>query len=329
MVSLQSHWIVTMQIFQPTPHTSSHRVNSQFHTQTPISSQSGGYSKSLTSFPPPLRCPVFCEPLVYLFNKSLATSVVPRQWKQTSIRPVPKTATPLNHSDYRPISIALVLSRTLERIVVREFLYPAILDPPMPLSYGDQFAFRPTGSTTAALIALMQTITDLLTTNSFVCLTALDFSKAFDTVRHDTLLSKMVLLNILDVIYNRLADFFQDHEHCTKIWNINISDMVHVSANIIQGSAIGPVSYDINASDVSTVTPGNLMYKYADDTYLVIPTSNAQSRKTEVNHVAEWARKNNLKLNRVKSVEVIFNDRKRKQQIKIYRRWPTSSVSHK
>ena len=50
---------------------------------------------------------------------------------------------------------------------------------------GHQFAFRPTGSTTSALIALMRTITDLLATNSFFCLIALDFSKAFDTVCHD------------------------------------------------------------------------------------------------------------------------------------------------
>jgi len=62
MVSLQSHSTVTMQTFQPTPHTSSsHRVNSQFHTQTPKSSQSGGYSKSLTSFPPPLRGWIICQ----------------------------------------------------------------------------------------------------------------------------------------------------------------------------------------------------------------------------------------------------------------------------
>ena len=85
--------------------------------------------------------------------------------------------------------------------------------------------------------------------------------------------------------------------------------------SIIQGSAIGPVSYDINASDLSTVTPGNQMYKYADDTYLVIPTSNIQSREIELNHVAEWALKNNLKLNRTKTVEIIFRDRKRKQPI--------------
>ena len=78
----------------------------------------------------------------------------------------------------------------MERIVVREFLYPAILDPPIPLSFVDQYAFRPTGSTTAALIAVLQTITDLMATDPFVIVIALDFFKAFDTVRHNALLSK-------------------------------------------------------------------------------------------------------------------------------------------
>jgi len=40
------------------------------------------------------------------------------------------------------------------------------------------------------------------------------------------------------------------------------------------------------------------MHKFADDTYSVIPASNAQSREAELGHVAELAQKNNLKLNR-------------------------------
>jgi len=106
------------------------------------------------------------------------------------------------------LSITPVLCRTLGRTVVREFLYPAILDPLKPLSYVDQYAFRPTGSTTAALIALPQTITDLLETDPFVIVIALDFSKAFDTVRHNVLLNKIVLLNIPNSIYNWFVDFW-------------------------------------------------------------------------------------------------------------------------
>jgi len=66
----------------------------------------------------------------------------------------------------------------------------------------------------------------------------------------------MALLNIPDAIYNWLADFFQDHEHCTK-YGTATSQILQVSASIIQGDAIGPVSYGINASDLSIGVANN------------------------------------------------------------------------
>ena len=86
---------------------------------------------------------------------------------------------------------------------------------PAAPSFVDQYAFRPTRSTTAALIALLQTIADLMATDPFVIVIALDFSKAFDTVRHNATLNKMALLNIPDAIYNWLVNFFNDRKHCT------------------------------------------------------------------------------------------------------------------
>jgi len=63
------------------------------------------------------------------------------------------------------------------------------------------------------LVALLQTITDLMTTDPFVIVIALDFPRAFDTVKHNALLSKMVLLNIPDPIYNWLVDFFTHRKY--------------------------------------------------------------------------------------------------------------------
>ena len=85
-----------------------------------------------------LGAPVFCGPLIRLFNNSIVSSTVPKQWKSASITPVPKTAIPQEHTDFRPISITSVLSRTFERVIVREFIYPAILEPPAHLSCADQ-----------------------------------------------------------------------------------------------------------------------------------------------------------------------------------------------
>ena len=47
------------------------------------------------------------------------------------------------------------------------------------------------------------------------------------------------------------------------------------------------VSYVVNAANLTTVTPGNRLFKYADDTYIVIPASNVQSRVVELEHVAQ------------------------------------------
>jgi len=83
-----------------------------------------------------------------------------------------------------------VQSRLLERHIVRSFIYPALQQPPDGLFFWDEFGFRPTGSTTASLMALIRTVLTMLLSNAYVRVFALDVSKAFDTVRHATLIDR-------------------------------------------------------------------------------------------------------------------------------------------
>ena len=91
-----------------------------------------------------------------------------------------------------------VLSRSLEKYVVLNNIYPALRNPPPQLNFEfeDQFAFRPTGSTTAAIIAILHTVRSMLSTNEYVHVFAFDFSKAFDSVRHSTLISKLATMQL-------------------------------------------------------------------------------------------------------------------------------------
>ena len=110
-----------------------------------------------------LGAPVVAAPLAHLFHQSLATGVVLRQWKTAAITPIPNiAAAPALPSDFRPISITPVLSRSLERFVVRKFFYPALLKPCPSLDISDQFAFRASGSTTAAIAAMLHTVRSML-----------------------------------------------------------------------------------------------------------------------------------------------------------------------
>jgi len=96
----------------------------------------------------------------------------------------------------------------MERIVVRSYIYPAFNSFPPSIHLSDQFAFRPTGSTTLAVITLLRIITSILAYSTYVRVIVLDFSKAFDTVRHSTVLNKMSHVAIPDNVYNWIINFF-------------------------------------------------------------------------------------------------------------------------
>jgi len=104
--------------------------------------------------------PAFAAPLAILLNESISANVIPQQWKYATITPVPKITKPTQCSDFRPISVTSVFSKLTERYMVRSFIYPALLHPPPSLCFSDQFAFRSSGSTTAALVALLHTVGD-------------------------------------------------------------------------------------------------------------------------------------------------------------------------
>ena len=114
-----------------------------------------------------LAAPVFCEPITRLFNRSIAMSLSCPFSVESSIH-TPSTqgfrsSIPFQLL-YRPISITPILSRIMEKLIVRQFLYPTFSAPPSTLNFSNQFAFRPTGSTTAALIYIFHNVTQLLAT---------------------------------------------------------------------------------------------------------------------------------------------------------------------
>jgi len=61
-----------------------------------------------------------------------------------------------------------------------------------------------------------------------------------------------------------------------------------------------------------TKNGNNTLVKYADDTYLVVPADFISTRQDELHNIEQRSLANNLKLNRSKSLEVIFVDNRRK-----------------
>jgi len=162
--------------------------------------------------------------------------------------------------------------------------------------------------TTAALTKLIHQVTAMLESNPYVIVYAINFSKAFDTVRHSEHIDKYSKMELPDCVYNWLVDFFRAHTHSSRLGGVE-SEFIAISASIIQGSVVGPASYVVTGSDFRPLTPGNLMVKFADDTYLVIPSGYLVIRGPcveEIQHVGDWASTNNLRLNNVESMESVL-----------------------
>ena len=73
----------------------------------------------------------------------------------------------------------------------------------------------------------------------------------------------------------------------------------------MQGSVIGPFAYVINASNLRALYAHNKLNKYADDSYLIVPSINSHLVRDELDHISSWASTNNLVLNVAKSKEMI------------------------
>lgn len=94
-----------------------------------------------------VTAPAIAKSLCHLFNLSLHSGVVPREWKTTKIIPVPKSKSggSVSFGDFCPISVLPVIGKVFESLVhsqVYDYLQ----------HHGIQSGFRPKHSTHDVLL---------------------------------------------------------------------------------------------------------------------------------------------------------------------------------
>jgi hypothetical protein len=193
------------------------------------------------------------------------------------------------------------LSRLFGRILVCNYIATKI-----PLEVlNNQFAFRATGSTTAALIAINHSIATTLEENQYARAVLFDFSKAFDRVDHDVLFNKLSRLPLPTKIFRLIISFLSERKQYTLI-NGNQSLPAPINMGIIQGSVLGPTLFTILVNDIRPLNKINHLIKYADDLTLIYSPKSPISIEDEVNNIINWSLTNKLAINYKKTKEIIF-----------------------
>ena len=129
-----------------------------------------------------------CNPLADLFNLSFSSGKFPSVLKIAKVVPVYKKDSKLDYQNYRPISLLSNVEKVLEKLMYKR-LYKFLYD--NNILYDLRFDFRQNFSATHALINLTENLRQALDEGQIGCGIFLVLQKAFDTVEHEILLSKL------------------------------------------------------------------------------------------------------------------------------------------
>jgi hypothetical protein len=202
-------------------------------------------------------------PLQVIFTQTLATGCLPKEWQVSRVSPIFKKGSKLDMENYRPVSLTVVACRILERII-RDHVLAFVLSNQQISSA--QHGFLPRRSTTTNLLKFLDTVTRKIDAGESVNAIYLDIAKAFDTIPHDGLLSKLNSLGMSEKIFSWVKCFLRSRTQYVSIGAAQ-SGKVHVSSGVPQGSVVGPLLFLIYF-EAAAVTGRTSLLKFADDSKL-------------------------------------------------------------
>ena len=147
---------------------------------------------------------IFTSVIGTLWNKSLAQQKWPSRWKEANIKPLAVNI-PSEYADFRGINVTPVIARCFKRTVHYIFNKNCIED----FLNDSQFAYRRGGSCVNALLKMQHSFLAALDKKDTLAVRmfTMDFSKAFDNVKHHLLVEKLKNSPLNPYIVNWFVSF--------------------------------------------------------------------------------------------------------------------------
>ena len=221
--------------------------------------------------------------------------------------------------NYRPISLLPAVSKVIEKVV---FIQVYDYFDKNRLFYKNQYGFRKLHSTELASLEISDIICEGMDKGKIPLSIFLDLSKAFDTLDHQILLSKLKYYGLDNTALNWFKSYLTDRTQYVEFDNVH-SETRTIKTGVPQGSILGPLLFIIYMNDIHIASDKFHAILYADDTNLVsslcsfnVNISNNGSQdvsnlSASINHelqqITHWLEINKLSLNIKKTKFMVFH----------------------
>ena len=183
-----------------------------------------------------------------------------------------------------------------------------------------QSGFRPNHSTEDVLIRTVEDRRRDVDQGKAIAAVFIDFSKAFDSIEHSLMLTKLQSIGV----NNKALDWFKDYltnRRQRVVVDGHVSSWSLVQQGVPQGSLLGPLLFSIYTNDMPSCVSTSSINMYADDTALYASDSNAivaAKRVTDdLSAIHSWCKDNHLLINQTKTLAMFLSRNNTKQRTEI------------
>lgn len=171
------------------------------------------------------------------------------------------------------------------------------------------YGFQRGKSTEQALLSIKHDIILNFENRLYTLGLFVDLRKAFDSVCHDVLLTKLQKYGVQGVMLELIASYLANRNQFVKV-NQASSSMLGIKNGVPQGSILGPLLFIIYINDLCHIPDSPKLIMYADDTNIFFTASSLTQLQKIVNaylkRLSLWLHINKLQLNAPKTKYIIF-----------------------
>ena len=179
-------------------------------------------------------------------------------------------AVSMNLLTIEPYQFCLHFQNYLKYLFIKRLIY-SIYD--HNIISESQFGFRHNRSTELATSYVISKLCNAIDHNIFSMCIYLDLSKAFDTVNHDILISKLEHYGVRGTALDLLKSYLCNRNQCASFHFVNSTRRV-ITCGVPQGSVLGPLLFILYINDICNTSDTITFCLFADDTSLLYTHNN-------------------------------------------------------